>query len=529
MPFGIQMPTSRLNADQQPAAPFGRLPPQPRYMTASERLQSQSFADGLGRRLLSMIGIDTASNQTDNNNNENNGQQDPHDTMRALQNLTVLQQLNKGVSSIYGGLSRMYNSTIQEQLNLLQERFKAETANSTNPWHQRMAQQVPQFFKQMANKVSEAQDQLNKVWRDANNVTLSSKLLMNDSQPQSRSSSFGLPFFDQSPNEMGGLSNFFHQIGRSFGLPGANGEQNTPSDQQPGLNNLANHVRQFWLTQVQPQVNMVRGQLGQVWREMAASGVLTPDAILRSRFGGNNLGSSSTNSSTDLVNDILKEIDVDSPEYTLVESKSDGEHSGEVNQNDQTNSNGTMLVPKLSPQMQNNLVNVQREVNQLWMGLTSSLQGALNNVRMALNPRPRFAAIEAMPSNNQPQQVNAAENEIDSKLKELSKLQRDADLVHDAVQQQQREAQQRQTFGERFRGLFSNADLGGIDQLPNRIGESVSRFGNVVGDLWNQIPGRWDSFVHNMRPQQRSKDTNAHLTASSTTSTTQKPEPEIQV
>lgn len=134
-----------------------------------------------------------------------------------------------------------------------------------------------------------------------------------------------------------------------------------------------------------------------------------------------------------------------------------------------------------------------------------------------------------MASTNAPDPVI---NEIDGKVKDLSKLQRDADMVYETVQQQQREAQQRQTFGDRFKNFFNNmnVDMGGVNQLPDRIGQSFNRFGNVVGDLWNQIPERWDNFRQNMRPQQHQQQQNeirAMMKSSTTTSTTTEgPKPE---
>lgn len=531
-PFGIQMPANRLDHDQQPA-PFGRVFTTPRPYTAAERLQSLSFADGLGRRLLSMIGIDTTpKNQTmateqavgsasaQAQHSPQPGMMD--ETMRALQNSSVLQQLNRGVNSIYGGLSKMYNSTVQEQLNLLQERFKAETANSTNPWHQRMAQQVPQFFKQMTGKVVEAQEQLNRVWRDVNNGSAISNR---------QSSFFNSPFIDQISSDVNGMfqpGGFFNNMGRSLGFNGNdNGQPNMMNgQQQPQARNgqpqrdLMGQMREFWATQVQPQLGMVRNQAARVWRDLTSSGALTPETIMRSRSGNNNnnMASPSGGSNAELVDNILKEVDMSNSEYTLIEPKGDGADANNGDQASNKKPEEEQPMPKLSPQMQNGLINVQRELNQVWMGLTNSLQNALNNVKRTLNPGPTFATMDAMASSQQPKQAaDPAQSEIDGKIKNLSKLQRDTDMVYDAVQQQQREAQQRQTFGDRFKTFFNNVDFSGMEQLPNRVGESVSRFGTVMGDLWNQIPERWDNLMSNMRPQQPSQaDMMAKLRATST-------------
>lgn len=518
VPFGIQMvPSNRLNADQQPML-FGRMPPQPRPLTPAERLQSQSFADGLGKRLLSMIGIgDTsaAENRSMDDPRVASGSEQQLDAAKALQNLTVLQQLNKGVNSIYGSLSKMYNSTVQEQLNLLQQRFQQEAGNSSDPWHQQMAQRVPEFFKRMAMKVGDAQDQLNKVWRDLGNGTQ----LASQVQAQSRSLVDRLTNGPQAQQ----VGDFFSQFGNPFGnmFPSQQGNMGAP--QQQPQNDFGAQVRDFWITRVQPQLGMVRNQVARAWRDLASSGALAPETVVRSR-NSNSLGGSSPtqNASADLVESILKEVDLNSAEYSILEPASTNEgaiNSGESSSSPPTGGNQTA---RLSPQMQNGLVAAQRELNQLWLGLTRSLQGALGNVQSALNPRPQFTRLDmaqTAPRPNTP--ADPAQSEVESKIIDLSKLQRDADMVYDTLQQQQRE-QQRQSVGDRFRNFFNNVDLSGVEQLPNRIGEQFNRFGTVVGDLWNQIPDRWDNFMQNVRPQPQPQMMNARqMTAS--TSTTQKP------
>lgn len=480
-------------------------------MTASDRLQSQTFVNGLGRRLLSMVGIEPSSpNVTeplasnaegDAPSAARSGSAD--ETMKALQNSTVLQKLRGGVHSIYGGLSKMYNSTVQQQLEMLRERFKKEAENSTNPWQQRMAQQVPMFFNSVAKRVDDAQENLNRIWRQvtqSNNATITDQ-----SQPPTTRSSSGL--FDQfmNPYEDGSMfqpGRFFDQVGRSFGFNG--GPQPRQDTMDPQQRGFGDQLMNLWHNQIQPQVSMVRGQIANVWRDMTSNGLLTPmNNIIRSRSNGNNLGASSQNDSStpDLVDDILKSVDMNSPEYTLIEPKSgDQQQAGSQQQ-----SNNVPM--SMGAQVQNRLIAMQREINQLWNGLSSSLQGALSNVRNSMNPRPaQFSPLDTMASNNNnnnnnKQEVDPAENEIDGKLKDLTKLQRDADTVYNVVQQQQ-QAQQRPVFGDRFKNFFNNMDFSSADQFPGRFTETVSRFGNVVGDLWNQIPERWDNFMHNNMQRQ---------------------------
>lgn len=504
-------PTNRLNADQQPA-PFGRMPPQPRPITAAERLQSQSFANGLGRRLLSMIGIDTQKaeaqaeaasvNQSRSDGASNGG------TMRALQNSTVLQQLNKGVHSIYGGLSKMYNSTIQDQLNMLQERFKSETANSTNPWHQRMARQVPAFFKQLAGKVEEAQGQLNRIWHDLSQVNSS---MLSRATDQSRS------FFGPIDQFLGGPSGdpFSRADVNLDGVP----SQTSEADHTDQLRDLT-RLRDMWNTQVEPELMMIKGQVSRIWRDLFANGAITRESIMRARQSG--LNSSPNASSPDLVDSILKEVDMGSPEYSLIEPKSEApaapDDSSKSNQPD-------VGVIKLSPQMQNRVLEMQSDLNRLWMGLSNSLQTALGNVRRMLNPQPQFELANFGDPGNKQGMVEPEQKEMSNRIEDLARIQRDADMVRDALQQQQRETQQRQSLGDRFRGMIGSVDMRGINQLPDRIGEQFNRFGNAVGNFWNRLPERWDNFMTNVRqPQgaQTSAKPNAagNPTSSSTTATT---------
>lgn len=497
-------------------------PMQPRPMSPSERLQSQSFTNGLGRRLLSMVGINPSggSNETDSPSTEGAQRNAPtpmDETMKALRNHTVLQQLNKGVQSIYGSLSKMYNSTVQQQLDMLQERFKKEAENSTNPWQQRMAQQVPQFFKSVATRVNDAQENLNRVWRQVTQANNGSQMDNSSLQPpnqQSRSSLFNPfdgafnPYNDADPNQPGQPGNFLHQIGRSFGF---NSDPMGPPGRQDGGGDFGSQMRAFWANQVQPQIGMLRGQIARVWRDLTRSGMLVHDPMLVDRNGGNNLagqpseGASSGERSSDFIDNILKGLDMNTPDYTLVESRAD--------QQQQAQTDGRSGV---GLQMQNRLIGMQRDLNQLWNSLTGSLQNALGNVRQSMNPQLQPPIMEgAASSNRKPQQVDPAENEIDNQITDLTKLQRDADVVHDAVQRQQ-QVQQRQNFGDRFRNFFNDVDFN-VDQIPARFGDSVSRIGNAVGDLWNQIPRRWDNFMQNMRPEPQPNGANARIKASNDT------------
>lgn len=513
-----------LNQGPTPFTPFNRqlrpmpmMPPiQPRPMNPSERLQSQTFTNGLGRRLLSMVGIEQpVSNETDSalSDNEakrrNQASNSMEDTMKALRNSTVLQQLNRGVHSIYGSLSKMYNETVQQQLNLLQERFKSESANSTNPWQQRMAKQVPQFFETMAIRVNEAQNNLNRVWQRITNQTTnqmnSSATIQSNQQQRSLFNPYDRrsminnddSYYDADMNPPFISGNFFNQIGRSLGF------NNDPmgSDRSDPGGDLGSQMRGFWVNQVQPQIGMLRGQIARVWRDLTSSGMLAPAPMLVARNNGNNLEgqvAGSSEKSSNFIDNILKGLDMSGQDYALVEPKAD-QQQGAQQQQQQQQSEGKSTI---GMQMQNRLINMQRDLNQLWNGLSNSLQNALSNVRSAMNPQPQFELMDGMTSSNKKQQdVDPAENEIDSTIKDLSKLQKEADVVHDVVQRQQ-QAQQQQNFGSRFRNFFNDVSDLSFDQLPNRFGDSMSRFGNAIGDFWHQIPRRWDNFVQNMRYDQ---------------------------
>lgn len=523
VPFGPQIPANRLNGGVGgilDPTNHRRIPMQ-RSMTPTERAQSQSFVSGLGRRLLAMVGVEMPSSLNDTSSTssavdkqlaaQTRSDQDP--MMRALQNSTVLQQLNKGVQSIYGSLSKMYNSTVQQQIDLLQERFKKEAENSTNPWQQRMAQQVPQFFKNMAAKVEGAQENLNRIWRQvsqANNGTIDSTSGRSQQQAGTRS------FFDQfngyTVDDAGyHPGNFMNQIGRSFGFGfGDNDPIMNPNDRQN--RDFASQFMDFWHNQVQPQISMVRGQISHVWRDLTSSGALMPEQLVRVRNNNPNFisenpsGNADNKSSSDFVDNILNGIDLNNSEYSLIEPKDDPQQQQRPPMNN------------VGSQVQTKLIAMQRELNQLWSGLTNSLQGAIGNVRQALNPRPQFNQLDSIASNNNKQDIDPAQNEIGDRIKDITKLQKDADVVYDVVQRQQ-QVQQNQGIGDRFRNFFNNMDFGSVEQLPNRFSNSVSRFGNAVGDLWNQIPRRWDNFMNNMRqPDQMS---NARLTSPDTKSKNQ--------
>lgn len=441
-------------------------------------------------------------------------------TMRALQNSTVLQQLNRGVQSLYGGLSKMYNATVQQQLDLLQERFKRESENSTQAWQQRMAQQVPMFFKTMAMKVNDAQESLNRIMRQvsqqannsANNNNNNNPLNQSQMAPQAprdRSS-----FFDQFGNPINGdyddsvpmfqPGQFLNHLGRAFGFgnPPMNEHDMVNGDrQQPRMDNFGGQLMNFWHNQVQPQISMMRGQLARVWRDLSNTGMMSMEPIImRSRSQGA-ASSPANSSSSNLMEDILNGIDMNSAEYSLIEPKN--VKPTESGLNDRQQQQQPPAGNTMGAQMQSNLMNMQREVNRIWNGLTISLQNALQNVKNQMNPPTRFTQMNMGGNNNSKQQldVDPAENEIEGKVKELTKLQRDADTVADVVQQQQQAQQQRQTMGGRFRNFFNEMDFNGVQQLPNRLGESVSRFGAAIGDFWQQIPRRWDNFVSMRQPE----------------------------
>lgn len=539
VPFGIQIPASRLNADQQPA-PFGRILPQPRPSTPAERLQSQSFTNGLGRRLLSIVGIDVGANSTDPQQQQQSQNGVLDDTMRALRNSTILQQLNKGLNSVYGGLSRMYNSTVQEQVNLLQERLRAETQNSTNPWRQRMAEQVPQFFKSLALKVGQAQEQLNRVWHDVSQAAQGNKtVLSRASNDAARQQAMRGPFmgsFDQFFNNGPSQGEFFNNIGRSLGFGGPAVNPSGPQGASREQTDLTSQLREFWQLQVQPQIGMMRGQIARVWRDLTASGAFSPETIIRSRSSYNQGGAQNASSSNlSLIDDILKEVDMSGSEYTLLDPKMETREQQPSAATTDQGSQSESTITRLSPQMQDRLMAMQRELNQLWMGLTSSLQRAINNVRRSINPTTAqpmgdFGAIPYQPNvmvpNNgeQAKSTDPALNEIDGRVKDLSRLQQEADVLYETVQRQQQETQ-RQNFGDRVRN-FLNVDLSGMNQLPDRIGQQFNRFGTVVGDLWNQIPERWDNLMQNMRPPQQQGEIRARMQSASSTSTAVTPNPE---
>jgi hypothetical protein len=532
VPFGGGLhqagPPNRLNADQQPG-PFGgpRLLPMPRLMSAAERLQSLTFTNGLGKRLLSMIGIDM-DGQNETTTNGAGQQQAPLQSApiaRALSNSSILHELNNRVGALMGGLSKMYNSTIQEQLNLLNERFRRETENNTNPWQQRVAQQVPMFFKQMADKVGEAQNQLNRALRNLAQVAQGNTTMLESAPAQAGAGAQPRPFFsfidqfmhpDQpdggaffGPNENG---DFFHQVSRSLGMqPHTNGTQ---------TGHMGDRLRELWHTQVQPQIVMARNQMARVWRDLTASGALTPDSMARSRMLQANNNNNSNNNSSNLVDSLLKEASGELSEFSLITPKSDSSPASSPNAGD-TNATPNDLVSRLSPQMQNRIVAMQRDLNHLWHGLSSSLQNAVNNVRNTLNPRPPFAPIDPMQQQQQQQQqADPAQNEINGKIQELSKLQQEANVVYDTVQKQQRDAQQRQNFMDRFRGFINNVDLSNINQWPDRIGERVNRFGAVINNFWNNIPERLDEMMAQRYNQENQARLRAQVNSRTSTTTT---------
>lgn len=561
--FGMS-PFGSINQPPTPFVPFGgnQMPNrftdprfQPRPMTSPDRVQSLTFTNGLGRRLLSMIGIQMPDSNMGNNetfaarsgsNNQDqaaNGQtMNPQEAMRtALQNSTVLNQLSRGVQSIYGNLSKMYNETVQQQLNMLQERYKQEVANSTNPWQQRMAQKIPQFFKTVAARVDVAQENLNRIIHDvmsARNGTLS---LMQPQVGQTEQQPGGGLFssIDRFLNggQMFQPNNFFNGFNSQLGFNGpedptsrigVNGEGQDDRPDAGRRPNLMQQLSYYWHNQVQPQIGMVRGQIAETWRDLTSSGILISPNPMRSRptqTGGSAAGGQNGNdaqaSSSDLVDNILKSVDMNASEYSLVEPKSDDGNQQQATQQQQPTRPNPLTI-----QMQNGLVNMQRELNQLWAGLSRSIQNAMANARQMLNPRPQFGfnGLDTAASTRS-EEDKKNEIEIEGKIKDLTKLQRDTDAVYQVVQTRQQSVQRGPSITDRFRNFFGNMDVNGLDQLPGRVSDQVTRFGTVVTDLWNQIPERWDNFMQGGRqmppPQQLQPDMmNGRLMATGTSTTT---------
>lgn len=484
VPFGLSVPTHRFNGAALPGQPPMMMPPD------QGPARQQTFVSGLGRRLMALIGMNSTSGEMDEASAMNRQPMNQQEMMRALQNSTILQQLNKGVNSVYGSLSKIYNSTVQQQLGLLQDRFRMETENSTNPWQQRMAQQVPQFFKQMSAKVQSAQEQLNQAWRQVSQQMSANGSALASPQQQNPKQQGG--FFDQfmpaSEGHMFGPDNFYDQISRSFdgwnsyGMNGGAG----PDQHQ---NSLGNQLRALWHNQIQPQLGAMRGQMARVWRDLTASGALMGGGseTFRSRHAGSQSGANGNDSkSADFVDDVLRDIDMSGTEYTVIDAKAD---QGDKQQQPSRGSQ------QQQQQIQNNLMQAQRELNQLWNGLTSGLQNTLNRVKQMVNPPSPFNS--AGPAEQAAAQADPAENELDGKLKNLTKLQREADTVYEVVRTQQQMQPQQRSFGDRFRNFFGNMES--PEQMQNRLGDSLNRFGNVVGDLWNQIPTRWNNLMDSYR------------------------------
>lgn len=462
-----------------PFVPFGPQPnPNIQPNGAQSRL-NEALSQGLGRRLLNLAGIEPNSTGTGN--------------QQALQNSTVLQQLNRGVHSIYDGLSKAYNSTIQQQIQLLQERFRSQ--NNTNPWQQRMAEQVPQFFKTMADRVGSAQTRLSEAWDKFKNANATD--LKNT--PQTRSTLFGS--FDSlinnnfnSNSQNINNNDFFANIGRSINSAGDLPTIGPNGEIQPPRQDMVGQLKNFWNAQVKPQIDTVRNMMARTWRDMTTSGVYNPvEGMITSRSDRNLLNSAPpSDSANELVDSILSSADLEGPEYTLVDAK----------QNDSMDPIRER-ANTVGSQMQTRLITMQRELNHLWTGLTNSLQKAIANARDSMARTPSQPLMMAASENRESLPTDPAANEISSKLQDIARVQSDADRVYDAVQRQQMQQQQRNSLSERMKNFYNNFD------------DSLSKWGSSFNDFWNKIPERWNTFVNNRKPGNNS--------TTSTSTTTPKP------
>lgn len=478
VPFGPNQP---LGPNSNHFAPGFHLEPPPNHHQQQQRT-SESFSSGLGRRLLNLVGVE----------NNNNNVTDP----RALQNTTVLHQLNRGVHSVYDGLSKVYNSTIQQQINLLQERFRSNKTNEPqNPWQQRMSEQMPIFFKSMADRVGAAQQRLSDAWRKFKNANASDL----ENATQTRSTLFGS--FDSIMNN----NDFFTNLGRSINgaasdpIPniGPNGEIIPPK------RDMVTQLRDFWSSQVKPQVDTVRNMMVRSWHDLTASGAYDPiEPMITSRSDRYKVNSAPPSaSSNELMNDILSSVDLNGPEYTLIEAKSDSNKDNA--QIEKANTIGS--------QMQTRLTAMQRDLNQLWTGLTNSLQRTINGASNQRDPINRN--LDASASENK-DSIDPSINEINSKLQDIARVQSDADKVYEAVQRQQAQQQQQQmrnSFTDRMKNFYNNFD------------DNVSKWGTAVNDFWHQIPDKWNNFVNNNNNNKK-QDSSTSTTSTTTSTTTTPPE-----
>lgn len=457
-----------------PFVPFGPQPMNPNLQiphNIPQQKPPETFTSGLGRRLLNLAGVDS--------NNTNSS-----DTARALQNATVLQQLNRGVHSVYDSLSKAYNSTIQQQLNLLQDRFKSE--NNTNPWRQRMSEQVPAFFKSLANRVGVAQTNLREAWdrfRSANASEL-------EKTPQTRSTLFGSfdALMNNNPDIFGNLGRSWSSGSSDMPVIGPNGEV------EPPKRDMVVQLKNFWQARVKPQVDSARNSIVRTWHELTASGAYNPvEPMITARADRNNVNAAApSKGSNELMDDVLSNVDMDGPEYTLLEPRD----------NDQANQRANTV----GSQMQTRLTAMQRELNHLWNGLSNSLQKFINN---SMNKGSMSSgSLDTMASENREANSDPSITEISSKLQDISQVQKDADRVYDAVERQQihqQQQQQKNSFTEKLKSFYNNID-------------------NSFSNLWHSTSGHLDSLQNSFNSwMDNRKSSTTSTSTTSTTSTTEKP------
>lgn len=484
-PSGIQSPNpGPLNANYQSHTPFGNNKP-----------PADVFSSMLGERLLKMANGGSAPGN-------------PTETRQALQNATVLDQLNKGVHSVYDNLAKAYNATIQRQVELLQDRVKNST--NINAWQHNWAHQVSDFYKSMADRANQAQQNLNAAWermRNTNATDIQKTLQQQQRQLQS-------PFGNLRALQDDLSSNNF--VPRSLDLQAPSSlDQAIPNMGTDGMfgnatpqRDVTTQLREFWNTQVRPQMSSARNMIARTWHDLTASGAYNPfqtsESMISSRSSSNNnMASPSSSSNGDFVDNILNMVSLSGPEYSMIEQ----ENSNSTNQNNQP-ANGMIN------NMQNNMVNMQREINQLWKGLTNSLQTTMDNMRRRMmttminhdmrNRKPTNNSDVATSSTNGVERMepDPVENEISAKLKDLNGLQRDADRVYDVVQREQynQKLQQEQaSVSDRLKNFYNNL----------KIDENVHKIGNVVNDFWTNIPDRWNNMMSNMRQSSSSTTTTA--------------------
>lgn len=495
LPFGpIGVPPTLnpgpLNLNYQANGPFGQHATHPQM---NQRPQSEPFATGLGERLLKLVqGNDTNGNSTEQQQNQ----------QQALRNATILDQLNRGVHSVYDNIAKAYNSTVQRQVELLQERLKNST--NGNAWQQRWADQMSSYYKMMAERASKAQHDLNQAWNRFKKTNSSEieKLQQQNQQPPSPLASF-------QPFQTGNGESLFPGMARSMNLQNQQMDLPSLNNMSPTQNDVTRPLKDFWNGQIAPHMSQARQMITQTWHEMTANGMMNP------MFGrSNQKNPNSTSSNGDFIDGIMRSIDLTGPEYTLVDQ------NGEP-------------VRGLTDNMQNNMVQMQRELNLLWKGLTLSLEDTLDDIRKSVtngmgmgmgmgmghnrnhhrNNKPTQSPIPAESnstsistssptSNSKPESMNeiATENEISSKLRDINSLQTDADKVYDAVRREQynqKLQQEQQSMADRIKNFYNNLN---IDDNVNKIGSAVNNF-------WNNIPDNWNNMMNNIRPSSTSTTT----------------------